>query len=113
MPSYSMDELKKAVYGNAFNAQELAPKKAEEGFTMVGRRGKRSMAESEILIRDFILQAKKPVTMLQICDHIGRAPAPHFRRIVNDLVNDGVVEKYESVSEGGNLPRYLYWRPQR
>jgi len=113
MPSFSMDDLKKAVYGHALNAEELAPKKAEEGFTVVGRRGKRSMAESGTLIKNFILEANKPVTMLQICDHIGRAPAPHFRRIVNDLVNTGQVDKFEDVSEGGNLPRYLYWRPGR
>ncbi len=113
MPSFSMDDLKKSVYGDAFNAQELPQKKAEEGFTMVGRRGKRSTEESALLIKTFILNAQKPVTMLQICDHIQRAPAPHFRAIVNNLVRVGIIDKFEDVSEGGNLPRYLYWRPGR
>lgn len=113
MPSFSMDDLKKAVYGNALNALELAPKKAEEGYTMVGRRGKRSLAESETLIKNFILGADRPVTMLQICDHIQRAPAPHFRAIVNNLIEAGLVQRFDDVSEGGNLPRYLYWRAGR
>lgn len=113
MPSFSMDDLKKAVYGNAFNALELTPKTGGEVNRMVGRRGKRSLAESETLIKNFILGAEEPVTMLQICDHIGRAPAPHFRAIVNNLIEAGLVKRFDGVSEGGNLPRYLYWRAGR
>lgn len=109
LTTITRDEL----FGHASNAQELAPKKAEETKTMVGRRGKRTTSESEAMIKNFILKAKKPVTMLQICDHIGRAPAPHFRAMVNRMVAAGIVDKFESVSEGGNLPRYLYWRPGR
>lgn len=111
MPSFSMEELKKSVHGNAFNAQEMPFKKAEGAITMVGRRGKRSMSESETLIKNFILGSSEPVTMLQICDHIGRKPAPHFRAIVDNLVNTGQVARAQDHSVGGNLPRYWYWRP--
>lgn len=113
MPSFSMDELRKSVFGHAFNAQELEPKKAEEVIRVVGRRGKRTTEQSETLIREFILGAEEPVTMLQICDHIGRVPAPHFRAMVNRLVDAGIVEKSEEVGEGGNLPRFKYWRAGR
>lgn len=111
MPRYSMDDLMNSQEGRAFNARELALKKPEEVIRVVGRRGKRSMAESEMLIKNYILQSSEPVTMLQILDHIGRAPAPHFRAIINDLVETGQVAKEVDTSVGGNLPRYWYWRP--
>lgn len=111
MPSFSMDDLMNSQEGRALNARELALKKPEEVKPMAGRRGKRSMAESEMLIKNYILQSSEPVTMLQILDHIGRAPAPHFRAIINDLVETGVIVKAVDMSVGGNLPRYWYWRP--
>lgn len=111
MPTISIEELQRSVHGHAFNAQELPLKKAQGGMHMVGRRGKRSMSESETLIKNFILGSDEPVTMLQICDHIGRKPAPHFRAIVDNLVNTGQVARAQDHSVGGNLPRYWYWRP--
>ncbi len=110
MATFKMDELKKSVFGSASNAQEMVPEKREEIKPMVGRRGKRSTEASEALIREFILGADGPVTMLQICDHIGRVPAPHFRAMVARLVASGEAQKIEEIGEGGNLPRFKYWR---
>lgn len=111
MATFKIEDLQESVRGDAFNANQLPSKKAEGGKTMVGRRDKRSMAESEVLIKRFILGAVEPVTMLEICDHIGRKPAPHFRAIVNHLVATGQVAKGEETSVGGNLPKFWYWRP--
>lgn len=111
MASFKIEELQNSVHGHALNAQELPLKKAEGIKPMVGRRGKRSMAESEVLIKSFILQAVEPVTMFEICDHIGRRPAPHFRAIVDELVRTGQVAKAQDTSMSGNLPKYWYWRP--
>jgi hypothetical protein len=111
MPSFSMDDLMNSQEGRAFNARELTPKKAEEVIRVVGRRGKRSLADSEMLIKNYILGSEEPVTMLQILDHIGRAPAPHFRAIVNRLVETGEIVKAVDMSVGGNLPRFWYWHP--
>lgn len=110
MARFSMEELKKSVFGSASNALELGTEKLEEVKPMAGRRGKRSTAASEALIREFILGADSPVTMLQICDHIGRVPAPHFRAMVARLVESGEAQKIEEIGEGGNLPRFKYWR---
>jgi hypothetical protein len=115
MPSLKMtdfsEEERRAVYGSALDAQDLTSKKREVVIRVAGRRGKRSMAETEVLIRNFILGAEAPVTMLQICDAIGRVPAPHFRKIVDDLVKAGVVVKASDVGPGVNLPRFWYWHP--
>lgn len=111
MPSYKIEDLQNSVHGHVLNARELAPKKAEEEKRVVGRRGKRSMAESEMLIKTFILGSSEPVTMLQILDHIQRANAPHFRAIIDELVRTGQVAKAQDTSVGGNLPKYWYWHP--
>lgn len=111
MATFKIEDLQTSVHGHAFNARELPLKKAEETKHMVGRRGKRSTAESETLIKNFILGSSEPVTMLQILDHIQRSPAPHFRAIVNNLVETGQVAKAQDNSVGGNLPRFWYWRP--
>lgn len=111
MATIKMDDLRNSEIGRAFNAQEMARKQQGETKAMVGRRDKRTMAASEILIKRFILGAEEPVSMLQICDSIGRKPAPHFRAIVDELVRTGQVAKAQDTSIGGNLPKYWYWRP--
>lgn len=110
MSDFTQDEIK-AVYGHASNALQLSAKKAEEVIKVVGRRGKRSVEQTEVLIKEFILKSEEPVTVLQICDHIGRAPAPHLRRIIEGLVTAGIVIKASDASIGGNLPRFWYWHP--
>lgn len=111
MATFKRDDLEQSVHGHVLNTREIYPEKREGTKAMAGRRGKRSMAESEALIRAFILEAEEPVTMLQILDHIERASAPHLRRIVSDLVKTGEVVKGEDLSIGGNLPRFWYWHP--
>lgn len=111
MATFKIEDLQTSVYGRASNAQELPLKKAEGAKTMVGRRDKRPTAESAELIKTFILSALEPVTMLQICDHIGRKPAPHFRAIVDEFVRTGQVARATETSIGGNLPKFWYWRP--
>lgn len=111
MASFKIEDLEKSVHGHALNARELTLKKAEETKRMVGRRDKRPMSESVVLIKEFILAAENPVTMIEIYDHINRKPAPHFRAIVDELVRTGQVARAEDTSIGGNLPKYWYWRP--
>lgn len=112
MASFKMEDLQKSVYGHAFNAHELPLKKAEGSKAMVGRRDKRPLVESEVLIKTFILEAETPVTMLQICDHIGRKPSPQFRAVVDEMVKRGEVAKAADTAMAGNLPKYWYWRPE-
>jgi hypothetical protein len=111
MATFKIEDLMDSEIGRAFNARELAAKNQEGTKRMVGRRDKRPLAESEVLIKTFILGAEEPVTMLQICDHIGRKPSPQFRAVVDRLVATGQVAKAADQSMSGNLPRFWYWRP--
>lgn len=110
MATFKMDELKQSVEGRAFNAQELTSKSREAAHTVVGRRGKRSMDESKTLIRNFILGAGRPVSMMDICDHISRRPAPHFRAILEDLEAAGEIVKTHDFGAGPLIPRYWWER---
>lgn len=111
MASFKIEDLETSVHGRALNARELPLKKAEGTRAMVGRRDKRPLAESEMLIKSFILESSEPVTMLQICDHIGRKPSPQFRAVVDNLVKTGQVARASDQSMAGNLPRFWYWHP--
>ncbi len=108
MPSISMQDLMNSPEGRALNARELALKKEQEVKPMAGRRGKRSLQESEALILKFIAGAKKPVTFLEICDHLERKPAPHFRAIIDRLVQTRLVQKDEDYGAGPLIPRFKY-----
>lgn len=108
MPTLSIADLMNSPEGRALNARELALKKQEEVKAVAGRRGKRSPQESEALILKFIAGAKKPVTFLEICDHLERKPAPHFRAILDRLVATGLLKKSEDYGAGPLIPRFFY-----
>jgi len=108
MPSFKIEELRTAVYGSALNAQEMTSEKREETKRVVGRRGKRSVQETETLIREFITGADKPVTLLEICDHLERSVAPHYRAILARLVDAGEIRMSMDYGAGPSIPRYLY-----
>lgn len=80
----------------------------QEGQTMAGREGKRSQAESERLIREYIYQAKKPVTFTQICGYLDRRPAEHLRKMVDAMVKSGEVKREHDFEAGPSIPRFLY-----
>lgn len=77
---------------------------------MVGRKGKRPTEESERLIKEFIYTSKKPVTFLDICQHLGRKPGAHFRAMVDKMVKAGEVVKTSDYAAGPSIPRHLYRR---
>ncbi len=110
MATFKMDDLMQSAEGRAFNARELSSKSREVVTTVVGRRGKRTPEESKTLIRNFILGAGRPVSMLDICDHIGRRPSPHFRAILEALEAEGVIVKTHDFGASPNIPRFWWER---
>lgn len=108
MATISINELMNSPEGRALNARELALKKQQEVKPLAGRRGKRSLQESEALILKFIAGSKRPVTFLEICDHLERKPAPHFRSLIDGLVKTGLVKKDEDYGAGPLIPRFIY-----
>lgn len=102
------EELDKLL-GRTTDVRRL-PISEQGGEHMVGRVGKRSPEESVRLIKEFIYRSKKPVTFLQICQHLERKPSAHFRAMLDKMVNDGEVIKSADYGAGPSIPRYLYRR---
>lgn len=101
------EELDKMFGRRTSDVRDL-PILKQEGKTMAGREGKRSQAESERLIREYIYQAKKPVTFTQICEHLDRRPAGHLRAMVEAMVKSGELKKDFDYEAGPSIPRHLY-----
>lgn len=108
MPSFRIEDLMKSVYGSTLDVRHLDEKSKQEAGQMAGRKGKRPIEESKTLILNFITAAEKPVTLLEICDHLGRKPAPHYRAILNELVASKIVKKEHDFEAGPSIPRFLY-----
>lgn len=100
------DEIDR-VLGRTSDVRHLQNLK-QETETMAGRKGKRTPEESERLIREYIYQAKKPVTFLQICQYLDRKPSPHFRAMVDAMVDTGELKKTSDYGAGPSIPRHLY-----
>lgn len=108
MPSFKIEDLMKSVYGSTLDVRDLSGNPKQEAGQMAGRKGKRPIEESKSLILNFIAGAEKPVTLLEICDHLGRKPAPHYRAILNELVATGKVKREHDFEAGPSIPRFLY-----
>jgi len=105
LTTISGDEL----FGRTSDVRDM-PILRDEAEIMVGRKGKRSTEESERLIKEFIFTSRKPVTFLDICQHLGRKPGAHFRAMLDQMVKSGEVIKSSDYGAGPSIPRHLYRR---
>jgi len=111
MPSFSRDDLERSVGLGALNAHSTHSILNGEEVTRVGRRKKdrrRSADETEKLIKKYLVKQGKWVLLLDICDHLDRAPGPHIRRILDTLIAAGEVERVQDYGAGPSIPRFLY-----
>jgi len=108
MPSFKIEDLMNSVYGRTTNVRDLPQNQGGEAKAMAGRKGKRPLQETETLILTFIAGSKTPVTLMQICEHLERKPAPHYRAILRDLEARGKIIKTEDYEAGPSIPRFLY-----
>lgn len=109
MPMKPTTITRDELFGRTSDVREM-PNFGMEAEIMVGRKGKRTQDESERLIKEFIYRSKKPVTFLDICQHLGRKPAAHFRKMLDKMVESGEVLKSADYAAGPSIPRYLYRR---
>lgn len=111
MPSFSMDELTKSVFGRASVAQPSHLENREGTEAAVGRRRKQQRRSSDAtkkLIKEFLSEENRPVTMLEICNMLGREPAPHFRAFMREMEQAGEVEITHDFGAGPSIPRFFF-----
>jgi len=78
------------------------------GDASVGRKRKRSSGQTMVLIKEFMTTENRPVTMLEICDHLKRAPGPHLRAFMRQMVEAGEIDQTHDFGAGPSIPRFLY-----
>lgn len=71
------------------------------------RQSHRSVGESLKMIQDFAA-ANDGVTRLQIADHLQRKETPRLRRMIEHLVEVGILEKHTEAHEGIAGFKYIY-----
>lgn len=111
MPSFNRDELRGDALRRALEAEATHPKKQGGQGQSVGwepRDKRRSAEETEKLIKSFLKSQKKPVPLMDICNHLERRPGPHLRRIMDMLIARGEVDQSEDYGAGPSIPRHLY-----
>lgn len=82
-----------------------------DGRTTVARRpvrqSHRSVGESLKMIQDFVT-VNEGVTRGQIADHLQRKETPRLRRMIEHLVDVGILEKFSEAHEGIAGFKYVY-----
>lgn len=106
-----IEDLMKAVPegDNPYNVVKRTQQKEGEGWmSRGGRRDRRTIPETKMLIKEFMSRQRKPCLLLDICDALDRKPSPHFRGIVSEMVRDGELVMQQDTPPNSQLPRYWY-----
>jgi len=116
MPSFKMDELQKAIFGDKTVPQQYAPENQGRGKRAVGERPfqeHRSRQETEELIKNFLAEQGKPVTINPISRAIKRTVSPGLRRIIAGMVESGQIIETTDTVPNGFMVRYWYSLPDQ
>ena len=109
MPTLDRDELRQYLdFERTTVIQQSHLDNQRGGDAAVGRKRKRASSQTMILIKEFMAAENRPVTMLQICDHLKRAPGPHLRSFMRQMVELGEIEQTHDFGAGPSIPRFLY-----
>jgi len=73
----------------------------------------RSREDTETIIKNFLAEQGKPMTVNPIARAIGRTVSPHFRRILAGMVETGQIIESTDTVPNGMMVRYWYSLPNR
>ena len=116
MATFSIKDLLLGQKNDETVAERLDDKIRRREKTSVGEKPyqeHRSRQETEELIKNYLAQQGKPMTVSPIARAIGRAVSPHFRRVLAGMVQTGqIVETVDTVPNGA-MARYWYSLPEK
>lgn len=67
----------------------------------------RGGAESERLMMEKLYMSNRPMTRLEILKSMGRSKSPHLIEMLEQMVSDGLIIRYEHRQRNG-MPIYTY-----
>lgn len=111
MASFSMDQLRKEAGEPATVVLPSHSRNERLRDRAMGRVSRRTVDETKMLIKTCVLEARRAVTFLEICDYLERRPTPHLRGIVAELVRGGELLVEADDAPGGIMARFWYSLP--
>lgn len=108
------DELRRQLDAIMTVTSPSHEQKPEKGRKTVGEKpyqDHRSREDTERLIKNYLRQAKTPVSVIVIARQLDRKASPHFRSIVASMVKAGHLVESFDVAPNGRMVRYLYSLP--
>lgn len=115
MPSFRMDDLLKQFGGSTTVPQQSGHENREGRKRAVGERPfqeHRSRQDTEELIKKFLAEQGKPVTINPISRAINRTVSPGLRRILAGMVESGQIIETTDTVPNGFMVRYWYSLPE-
>ena len=116
MPSFKMTDLMQGLKDGTTVPQQYTPENQGRGRRAVGERPfqeHRSREETETLIKNFLAEQGKPVTINPISRAIKRTVSPGLRRILAGMVEAGEIVETTHTVPNGFMVRYWYSLPDK
>jgi hypothetical protein len=111
MATFKIDELRQSVGITETISMTSQHETAREGVVRVGQVNNRTIPETRALIKSVVTEAKRPMTRKEIFAALERKNTPHMRKILTDLVDEGVLVQTIGVARVGIMPVYWYTLP--
>lgn len=71
----------------------------------------RSRSETETLIKNTLKEAGREMTVIELARVLNRTASPHFRKIVTEMVDQGLLVQTAVLAPNERLHRFLYKLP--
>jgi len=111
MASFSMDDLKKSLGLDATVQSTSHTEKTEGGFSRVGQIRGRSIPETKELIKQAIIAAGRPISVMEVCAALDRKQTPHMRKILHDMGDSGELLESIDLAPSRMMTRFWYSLP--
>lgn len=111
MPSYSMEDLIKEAGKDTTVTLPSMQKIGRGGKKAVGQKGyqeHRSREDTETLIKNYLAETNRPMTIIAVARYLERTASPHFRSIVLQMRDAGHLVETVDIAPNGRTVRYLY-----
>jgi len=108
MPSFTMDEIKRALGIDPTVSLTSHSENAKKGFKPMGQTRGRPIPETKALIKTAIQEAGRPLSFPEICLYLERKQTPHLRKLLHDMGDSGELIETADLAPSQMLPRFWY-----
>lgn len=112
MATISMAELRQSMGLNE-TVQSTSHYENQEGRNArVGHTRGRSIPETKELIKQAIIAAGRPISVMEVCNALNRKQTPHMRKILHDMGDTGELLESIDLAPSKMMTRFWYSLPK-